>query len=109
MKNIIIVQTHINEQQTYIWLAYLKKAVVGHVFLTVEVGNRIKFHNAWVDKKYRKKGVYSLLWNKRWEYTKENFQGYVVYAWCKPNSIGMFENNGFSTGEHAIYVETIVV
>jgi hypothetical protein len=58
-----------------------------------------------VDQEYRRTGVYRRLWDARWEYDSENYKGYLVYAWCKENSLPLLLEKGFDLGETATYVE----
>jgi hypothetical protein len=49
-----------------------------------------------------------MLWDTRWDYVSEKYQGYLVYAWCKENSLPLLKEKGFETGEICTYVEKII-
>ena len=46
-----------------------------------------------------------MLWDARWDYVKENYSGWLVYAWCKETSLPLFVEKGFDAGEMCTYVE----
>jgi hypothetical protein len=72
-----------------------------------EANKRIKFLDAWVHEDYRRMGIYSRLWDARWDFLHKDdeYKGYIVYAWCKPNSLPLLLDNGFEQGEECTYVE----
>ena len=72
---------------------------LGQVNISVLMNNRIKLTGAFVEKKYRRQGVYNKLWNARMEYIDNHFKGYEMQAYCNPQSIGMFEKHGFTPTE----------
>lgn len=94
-----------NNGKTINWIALINNEVVGHIYLGVEPDNKIKFFNAWVSENHRRKGIYRLLWETRWEYVKDNFKGYKAYAWCLPKSLPLLVEKGFTEGDTAVYVE----
>ena len=100
---IVILEMH--AQQQLGWLAILNGKTIGHIFMKEEPNKRLKFLDAWVSEDYRRKGVFRNLWNARWDYVKENYEGYVVYAWCKPESLPLLLEKGFEPGEECVYVE----
>lgn len=94
-----------NSQDIESWIATNDNDVVGHIFMKIENDNRIKFLDAWVDENHRRKGIFRMLWDKRWEYVNEHYKGYLVYAWCKESSLPLLIEKGFNGGESCIYVE----
>ena len=104
--NIIRVKT--NAQNLEMWIAYDGEEAIGHIFMSLEKENRIKFLDAWVDENWRRKGIYRRLWETRWEYVNENYKGYTVYAWCKDTSLTLLIEKGFHTGESVTYVEKTI-
>lgn len=100
-----IVHIEPNGQEIEAWIALLDNEVVGHIFMKIEPGNKIKFLDAWVHENHRRKGIFRTLWETRWQYVKENYKGYLVYAWCKDASLPLLVEKGFETGEICTYVE----
>ena len=100
----IILHVKTNSQDIESWVAIIDTSIIGHVYMKVE-DRRVKFLDAWVDQEYRRTGVYRRLWDARWEYVSENYKGYLVYAWCKENSLPLLLEKGFDLGETATYVE----
>ena len=86
-------------------IASLDQLCVGHIHLQVEPANRIKFLDAWVHPDYRRKGIFRKLWDIRWEYVKQNYNGWKAYAWAKPMSLPLLLEKGFEEGDNCIYVE----
>ena len=87
------------------WVAHIDNQCVGYIHFLLESDNRIKFMDAWVHEKYRRKGIYRKLWNTRWEYVNIHFKDFTAYAWCKPMSLPLLIEKGFETGETCVYVE----
>jgi len=100
-----IVHIKPNAQDFESWIAMIDDIVVGHIFLKHENDFKIKFMDAWVDDNHRRKGIFRLLWDSRWNYVNEHYKGYTIYAWCKNNSLPLLIEKGFSTGEICTYVE----
>ena len=102
--------THLkpNSQKTETWIAMIENEIVGHIYMEKEVGNRIKFLDAWVHDEHRRKGIFRMLWDTRWDYVSEKYSGYLVYAWCKENSLPLLKEKGFEVGEICTYVEKII-
>ena len=73
--------------------------------MSVESNNRLKFLDAWVHEDHRKQGIYRKLWDTRWYYINEHYKGWNVYAWCKPMSLPLLLEKGFTPGDSTIYVE----
>jgi predicted GNAT family acetyltransferase len=95
-----------NSQNIKSWIALNSKdEAIGHIFMSVESNDRIKFLDAWVEEGYRGRGIYKMLWETRWNFVKENYKGYLVYAWCKDSSLPLLLKKGFEKGEIATYVE----
>jgi hypothetical protein len=105
MKEIRITHLKPNAQKTESWIALIEGEVVGHIYMEKEVGNKIKFLDAWVDERHRRMGIFRMLWDTRWEYVNQNFSGHTIYAWCKDTSLPLLVEKGFSTGEICTYVE----
>jgi len=85
MIDIRIIQIKTNAQNLYGWIALSSTDhPIGHIFMHVELDNKIKFMDAWVH---------------------DDFKGYTAYAWCLPMSIGLLRKKGFTEGETCIYVE----
>ena len=63
--------------------------------MQVEIDKKIKFMDAWVHEDFRRKGIFTSLWDKRWEYVKKHYKGYIAYAWCLPMSLGLLRKKGF--------------
>jgi hypothetical protein len=107
MKGFEIVRMKPNAQNIEMWMAYDKATneAIGHIFMKIEAGSRIKFLDAWVDESHRRKGIYRSLWEARWECVEESYKGYTVYAWCKDSSLPLLIEKGFEPGEIVTYVE----
>ena len=87
------------------WVAHFNNECVGYIHLLLEPNNRIKFMDAWVRKDQRRKGIFRLLWDTRWDYVSNHYNGYTAYAWCKPMSLPLLIEKGFETSDTCIYVE----
>jgi hypothetical protein len=107
MKNTKIVHIKPNAQNVEMWIAYDKTSneAIGHIFMSIEPNQKIKFLDAWVEENHRRKGLYRALWETRWEYVKDNYKGWTVYAWCKETSLPLLLEKGFDSGESVTYVE----
>jgi GNAT superfamily N-acetyltransferase len=108
MTDIKIVHLKSNAQRLETWIAMLNGDIVGHIYMEREETQRIKFLDAWVHEDHRRKGIFRMLWDARWQYVVERFKGYLVYAWCKPASLPLLVEKGFDAGETCTYVEKIV-
>jgi hypothetical protein len=108
MKEIKITHLKPNSQKTETWIAMIENEIVGHIYMEKEVGNRIKFLDAWVHDDHRRKGIFRMLWDTRWDYVSKQYSGYLVYAWCKENSLPLLKEKGFEVGEICTYVEKII-
>ena len=104
---IIRINTHF--QDLIGWIAVIDGITVGHVFMQVELENKVKFLDAWVHEDHRRKGIYKMLWDVRWKYVNEKFKGYTVYAWCKNNSLPVYKMNEFDQLEIATHVEKYIL
>ena len=87
------------------WVAHLNNTCIGHIHLLREAKRHIKFLDAWVHEDYRRQGVYRTLWDIRWKYVQENFEGFTCYAWAKPMSLPLLLEKGFKAGDSSVYVE----
>lgn len=108
MDDIKIVHLKSNAQQLETWIAMINGEIVGHIYMEREETQRVKFLDAWVHEDHRRKGVFRMLWDARWEYVENKFKGYLVYAWCKPASLPLLIEKEFTAGETCTYVEKIV-
>ena len=108
MKEITITHLKPNAQKTESWIAMIEGEIVGHIYMEKEVGNRIKFLDAWVHEDQRRKGIFRMLWDTRWNYVNQNHTGSTIYAWCKETSLPLLIEKGFSTGEICTYVEKTI-
>ena len=104
-----VIRIKTNAQNLYGWLALNSTDhPVGHVFMQVELENKVKFMDAWVHEEHRRKGIFTMLWDARWEYVKKHFDGYTAYAWALPMSVNLLRKKGFDEGEACIYMEKII-
>jgi GNAT superfamily N-acetyltransferase len=108
MEDIKIVHLKSNAQQLETWIAMVNGEIVGHIYMEREETQKIKFLDAWVHEDHRRKGIFRMLWDTRWEYVQQQFKGYLVYAWCKPASLPLLLEKGFDVGETCTYVEKTV-
>jgi len=91
------------------WVGHKDNICVGHVHMLIEPNKRIKFLDAWVHEDYRRQGIFRDLWNTRWVYVEENYPEYTAYAWCKPMSLPLLLEKGFTAGDSSVYVEKQVI
>jgi len=103
---IVILKMHAQDQVG--WLAIVDNKTVGHIFMREEKDKTLKFLDAWVSKDQRRKGIYRKRWNTRWQYVKDNYEGWNVYAWCKPMSLPLLLEKGFLKGDTCTYVEKLI-
>lgn len=106
--DIKIIHLKSNAQRLETWIAMLNGDIVGHIYMEREENDRIKFLDAWVHEEHRLKGVFRKLWDTRWEYVKNRYKGHTVYAWCKPGSLPLLLEKGFTEGEKCTYVEKVI-
>ena len=107
-EDIKIIHLKSNAQKLETWIAMINGEIVGHIYMEREENNKIKFLDAWVHEEHRLKGVFRRLWDTRWEYVKSKYEGFVVYAWCKPASLTLLLEKGFVAGETCTYVEKLI-
>ena len=109
MTDFKVIKIKTNAQNLYGWLALTNTdQPVGHIFMQVELDNKIKFMDAWVSDEFRRKGIFTMLWEARWKYVKEHFNKYTAYAWALPRSGGLLRKKGFTEGESCIYMEKTI-
>ncbi len=108
LDDIKIVHLKSNAQQLETWIAMLNGEIVGHIYMEREETQRIKFLDAWVHEDHRRKGIFRMLWDARWQYVLARFPGWLVYAWCKPASLPLLIEKGFKPGEICTYVEKLI-
>lgn len=110
MKSLTITHLKTNAQNSEMWIAIDTQTgiSIGHIFMNIEVNNKIKFLDAWVHQDYRRMGIFRKLWDTRWEYVNQHYKGYKVYAWCKGGSLPLLLEKEFTPGEIVTYVEKII-
>ena len=77
------------------WVAMLNDKEIGWVTMSFLANKEILFENAYVDEKYRRKGVYTKLWEARWEFVNKHYKGYTIRTYCRDTTIDVFEKKGF--------------
>ncbi len=87
------------------WVAHVDNICVGHIHMLIDANKRVKFLDAWVHDDWRRKGIFRKLWDTRWKFVQENFSGWKAYAWCKPMSLPLLLEKGFTPGDSSVYVE----
>ena len=90
------------------WVAHLNNICVGHIHMLIESQKKVKFLDAWVHEDYRRQGIFRKLWETRWEFVQENYEGFKAYAWAKPMSLSLLLEKGFEEGDTCVYVEKII-
>ena len=108
MLNIQIIHIPSNARDFHSWAAMLNYNCIGNVHLQIEPNKKLKLLDAWVEPKYRRQGIYRQLWDTRWNYVKEHYNGYKVYAWCKPMSLPLLIEKGFKEGDNCVYVSKAI-
>ena len=106
MTDFKVIKIKTNAQNLYGWLALTNTdQPVGHIFMQVEIDKKIKFMDAWVHEDFRRKGIFTSLWDERWKYVKKHYKRYIAYACCLTMSLGLLRKKGFEEGETCIYME----
>ena len=100
-----IVHLKSNAQKLETWIAMINGEIVGHIYMEREDGLKIKFLDAGVHEDHRRKGIFRMLWEARWNYVVDKYSGWLAYAWCKPASLPLLLEKGFDAGEMCTYVE----
>ena len=90
------------------WIAIIDGKEVGWCNMSFLPHNTLKFEDAFVDPDYRGKGIYRKLWDTRWEYVTKNFKGMKVIAYCKPITVGFYEEKGFEDVDKITLVEKTI-
>ena len=90
------------------WVAIVDDKEVGWCNMSFLPHNTLKFEDAYVDPDYRGKGIYRKLWDTRWEYVTKNFKGMKVIAYCKPITVGFYEEKGFEEVHKITLVEKTI-
>ena len=90
------------------WVAIIDDKEVGWCNMSFLPQNTLKFEDAFVDPDYRGKGIYRKLWDTRWEYVTKNFKGMKVIAYCKPITVGFYEEKGFEEVHKITLVEKTI-
>jgi len=108
MEDIKIIHLKSNAQELETWIAMLNGEIIGHIYMEREKDKKIKFLDAWVHEGHRRKGIFRMLWDERWNYVKNKYPGWLTYAWCKPASLPLLIEKGYNAGEICTYVEKII-
>jgi GNAT superfamily N-acetyltransferase len=107
--DIKIIRIETNAQNLYGWIALSNTDTpIGHIFMQEELDNKVKFMDAWVHQDFRNQGIFTSLWETRWEFVKENFKGYTAYAWALPTSQHLLQKKGFEEGDVCVYMEKVI-
>ena len=106
MQDISILYVPSNARDIHSWVAVLNNECVGNIHLQLEPNQTIKFLDAWVHENHRRQGIYRQLWDTRWEYVNKKYKDYKVYAWCKPMSLPLLLEKGFTSGDTCVYVSS---
>lgn len=107
--NYRVIKIKTNSQNLYGWIALTNDDhPIGHVFMQVELNDKIKFMDAWVHEDYRRQGIFTALWDARWKFAKKVFPGAIAFAWCLPTSVNLYKKKGFTEGDPAIYMEKVI-
>ena len=80
----------------FIAIDKLSNDVVGRCSLKMRENKTIRYQDALVDEKYRKKGIYKNLFYARERYVRKKFKNHVIESYCKDSTINMFLENGFN-------------
>jgi len=108
MDEVKVVHLKANGQRIQTWIAMLNGEIVGHIYMDREEDQKIKFLDAWVNPDHRRKGIFRMLWEARWEYVQKKYPGWLAYAWCKNASLPLLIEKGFESGEITTYVEKVI-
>ena len=110
MTDFRVIKIKTNAQNLYGWIALTQTdQPVGHIFMQVEIDNKIKFMDAWVSDEFRRQGIFTALWETRWEYVQKHYNNYIAYAWALPMSINLLRKKGFEEGDTCVYMEKVIV
>jgi len=90
------------------WVAHIDNQCVGYIHFLIESEEKLKFMDAWVHEDHRRKGIFRKLWDTRWSFVQQYYKGYKAYAWCKPMSLPLLLEKGFTEGDNCVYVEKII-
>jgi hypothetical protein len=104
-EDIEIIWVNSHAQPFESWLAIHRGEVIGHTYMLIEPGEKIKFADSWVHPDWRGNGIFRKLWEARWSSVGARYKGYLAYAWCKDNSLPLLLEKGFVPGEKCTYVE----
>ena len=77
------------------WIAYTGEEEIGWVSMIFYPKKIIKFAAAYVKSKYRGKGVYSQLWDVKFNYCQEKFPNHKIISYCKESVIDFYIKKGF--------------
>jgi len=108
LQDISILYVPSNARELHSWIAILNNECVGNIHLQLEPNKQIKFLDAWVHENHRRQGIFRKLWDTRWSFVQQHYKGYKAYAWCKPMSLPLLLEKGFTEGDNCVYVEKII-
>ncbi len=90
------------------WIALYDNKAIGWNSLIFLSDKTVKFANAFVEKKYRGKGIYKMLWNARWEWCEKNLKGYKVTSYCLPTTYDFYKEKGWEEGHTSTLFTTFI-
>ena len=90
------------------WVAHIDNQCVGYIHFLLEPEKTIKFMDAWVSDEFRRQGIFTALWETRWEYVQKNYNNHTAYAWALPMSINLLRKKGFNEGDTCVYMEKVI-
>ena len=108
MPDIQVIYIPSNARDLHSWAAILNNECIGNVHLQLEPQKKLKLLDAWVEPKYRRQGVYRQLWDTRWDFVQQHYKGYLSYAWCKPKSLPLAIEKGFTEGDNCVYDSKVI-
>jgi hypothetical protein len=104
-----VIKIKTNAQNLFGWIALSNTdQPIGHIFMQVELDNKVKFMDAWVNEEFRRQGIFTALWEARWKYVLKHFEGYMAYAWALPMSINLLRSKDFTEGDTCVYMEKVI-
>ena len=84
--------------------------VVGKCSIKFREKKTIRYQEAEVPKKYRGKGIYSLLFSARERYIKQKgYSHWKIESYCKESTLNLFLKHGFKISDKLYLVERSVL
>ena len=87
------------------WVAMVDNKEVGWCNMSFLPNNVLKFEDAFVLPEYRGKGIYSKLWDTRWNYISSFCKGMKIISYCKPSTYEFYKKKGFEEKYHVTLME----